>query len=963
MTSRRFCNFMVRLFQLLLALITLIVLEDRFGNLSASAQISTLSAPYTTSSGITFCYPSGWEVNELSDLAILHTSVEGTEGLIVSSKISGPPQEAWALVVDYVKANSERPAFFPRSSDTYEFDGRQITESELYNRIEGTVLKLYTVSFRDGGSGVLGAYFQDVTVAQNQSSLFADIARTLSHADIAAAECDDSGLTNEPLFADDFGADSENVLRSFEDQATVRDGTYTVDYSERRGGSLVIGPYVGESLIEMRGPMALSFDLLPVMYGPDDHIMFYLHANPNEANYVLTVKLYFDGRYEVTRPRSFMYSGILRSGQLAVPFPIQSTKQRIRLEVTRYGYNLLIDDKLAMQTPRLLPFLGRVGIGWSKETRSVLNLSIDNVLIEALPTTETPDDMGMPRLFSDDAPQTLFETTLQDGDVWFSESFNDNSQGWKANYDVNLVSEIQRGRYNLFMAFSDSRFGTNYIDHIVTLDNRSIASRFHEPYEFSFDVIGQLSNTSDMCLLIVFDANSGYNYKVISYCPTHGLAMLFQGRQRIASTTAPMVFNPFIVDEPLRFSLIVDEDAYTLLVGERAIATFDSLGDISGSVGFGIARSSDDVEGAAQIEVDNAVVRALAAPSAPLTTLTQADLTESYAVGPGNRIFVRYPQGWQIIGAEARPWNFVSSEYAYEVNLVNDRRIALTDSRPELTPGVANQVAIAVYEPVYVIEAALLPDPLVASLPEMLEAFVSNRYGEAIWRGFQKPIQLDTEREAVVAVETQSSVDVAWIALRNADKTTTIVEVQASSGQLDLFMPSVVTILESFEITAPPHDLDAPEQAIQNFFNLVAQGRLQTAIWSSCSGVVLLDFATNAILDSLTEEVDTPLFLFLNEQDWGGGANIQIDDRFRYYETVTNNLESGRALVRVGGIVNVFVDDEFIGARPHSAYYTSDFTNEPESRQRSANRAFSYFERPVVTASRGTSGWQQCTMP
>ena len=763
--------------------------------------------------------------------------------------------------------------------------------------------------------------------------------------------------SDQPLFTDDFSESTftNRNWKDYDNYAHVVNGVYAIDYRERRQLTRVMGPYVQDALLDMKGPIAISFDLRPSEYNTDDHLLIALNSR-DDLRYYIALKIYFDGRYELGRGRQRFIRGQAEANLLR-----KNLRSHVQVEVNRYVYRMTINGKEVFSYPRLSPFVGKIGLGWSKQGGDPLSFSIDNVQFEILPQEQNLDELAIPLLLPGDTPESAAGDAP---DILFQETFDDNHQRWLISDDINVVSEIADSRYVAYIAFSNIVHQGDYVTHLVTFADLANAPQLDKPYELSFDLQGKLVNEVQGCLDIAFDIQrKEKKYKTIRYCPWNNYGALLEGEKFIAEARPGMPNNPFSGENATRFTLIVDQGSYTLLSEDQSLMSFDSIGPIGGSFGIGTTRVTPDNETAVHFELDNIIVKAITGVAAPHEINWGPDLlTEHFVTGSNDRIQFSYPSEWSLLGSDWEAWYTGPNKGAYELNIINDRRITWEDSRPKLTPGVANQIGIAIHEPTYVIETALIADPIGATLEEMAAAFVTNQYGAKVWSNFAHNDNTDLGQDAVLFINDRigDEIDWMWLALRNADKTTTLVDIQTSDGQGRAFLPAVLAIAKTIEITAPDRQLDPPEEAIRSYFNIVAQGKLQTAVWMSCADVIAINTILNIFLSTLGD-ADVVLPLHLNA-DLNADDSVTIDDRFRYYETVKDDTASGSARVRVSGIVNLITEDGEIITRAHSTFFSAGFQEQSYFIQRAAEPVFAYFEQPLVAVRKGSLGWQQCSL-
>ena len=180
--------------------------------------------------------------------------------------------------------------------------------------------------------------------------------------------------SDQPLFTDDFSESTftNRNWKDYDNYAHVVNGVYAIDYRERRQLTRVMGPYVQDALLDMKGPIAISFDLRPSEYNTDDHLLIALNSR-DDLRYYIALKIYFDGRYELGRGRQRFIRGQAEANLLR-----KNLRSHVQVEVNRYVYRMTINGKEVFSYPRLSPFVGKIGLGWSKQGGDPLSFSIDN---------------------------------------------------------------------------------------------------------------------------------------------------------------------------------------------------------------------------------------------------------------------------------------------------------------------------------------------------------------------------------------------------------------------------------------------------------------------------------------------------------------------------------------------------------------------------------------------------------
>lgn len=287
--------------------------------------------------------------------------------------------------------------------------------------------------------------------------------------------------------------------------------------------------------------------------------------------------------------------------------------------------------------------------------------------------------------------------------------------------------------------------------------------------------------------------------------------------------------------------------------------------------------------------------------------------TENFS-SANKRLRFRHPDGWAF-AEQAEPISQVSNGAINNLKMFNS---------PGGYSGTPNEMALTIYEPVYVMETASIIDSTKVELQHVLYPFVKTELKE-IPRSDRPKLNV-LEKITVCdkpLVRTTAQVEgntIIWVASRNSDKTVTITKIQLPAGQLEELMPTPLSLISTLDYSAPPHtvrDLDGPAIAAKEFMIAMTQGNLDDGINMICTPERLFfSIADFFLSDMFNTNVIENLAL----------EGYKLDDSYRYYETVwTGKDDEGdeSAFIRVSGhIVHIHPDgNQYIVAQSRAPIF------------------------------------------
>ncbi len=262
-------------------------------------------------------------------------------------------------------------------------------------------------------------------------------------------------------------------------------------------------------------------------------------------------------------------------------------------------------------------------------------------------------------------------------------------------------------------------------------------------------------------------------------------------------------------------------------------------------------------------------------------TDTIKQLLPNIYIAENKRLAFRYPVGWRVQQSETP--------------LATTENFTITNGTAVFV-GKPGQIAISVFEPVYVMEQAHLPDRVEATPSALFKAFIQNT---------QKGISIEGVREdklgnrpAILLPASLNSIDTLWLAFLSADNSLAIVRIASTHNEFKQFEQIALTIAETINYQMPSRKLDEVEKVARKYVVSIAQGNSQVILSSICQR----DRETGNSLNDLTKlllDVDskkTPAALARVAPNFTG-----IDVSKLYYETKVLDEKAGIAEVRVSG--------------------------------------------------------------
>lgn len=838
----------------------------------------------------------------------------------------------------------------PDRPQTFTFDGQAGQTVTL--RAAGVALADPRIEVRDPAGAVLtsdddsgGGLDAQATLKLPSSGRFSVAVAgeqpgdfTLSLAEAAVTtEQEGTAESGKVLYREDFDGPAEDWSRDpqFGKEIKLDKGGLLFTISGR-GSYNAPADAAGQPTPLLSGSYAIGFDAtVEQVTGDVQHcILIVLHFQPDPLSYQIVQ--YCDPRddYNVVTLQTYATGRVLNTQQELVRSTAKEANftdgrtLRVLLEVRPTQYTLFVDGR------EVYRFAGSGGIGGFGLGVS-RNLAARNQVAYTMQTR-----------FDNLEIRQLPEAPLAEaGEVLFRDEFSSNTIGWPQT--TKYARRIEGGSYLFDLNVPNNARDFNLL---VTPDLKR-APLIEQPHEVSYEVTveegGESATVAIAANLSRLDSYGAPLSNLFFAASAEGYWLFVGGPDGMALRrfgllpkginigdgkphTIAMRVEPGATS--LSFVLLVDGQVAGR-VGDFTISMDSarpSFEQISGTFGLGLTVSSDATR--ARARFDNLTVRSLGVGSGsdlPVGT-GLGPLSESFK-HPAGRLSLRHPAGWRIQPPEPAAERLSRNERVYNLFMSN--------SADGGTVG-ANRLALRVFDPALVMEQGRIGDSRRTTVAEALGTFAATTLPEGMQTAQARPLALPG-REAAQTVATGGGRELLLIALRNADKTVSIVQAEYAEGQRDDLAPTVLAIAKTVEHAAPKGEPQAITRPLRSFLYSANLFQFDQAVNQMCTNEALLfQLGGMMVSEQLGEGYD-----LLRDFDTGGAT---IDDSGRFYEVIKQ--EGDEALVRVMGSITLknakgttvlpataYFDrlfDESLLTQPLGAIYQTTFGSEVYRLQR-----------------------------
>ncbi|MEM7131259.1 MAG: hypothetical protein AAF702_33390 [Chloroflexota bacterium] len=337
---------------------------------------------------------------------------------------------------------------------------------------------------------------------------------------------------------------------------------------------------------------------------------------------------------------------------------------------------------------------------------------------------------------------------------------------------------------------------------------------------------------------------------------------------------------------------------HTLIVDDIEVASLQRDVDLFGSPVFGFGHNRHKEEDrTASVRVDRFTVTASGANLKPGTGI--GPFTEQLTL-ENERFTMKHPADW-IMSSQAEQTSQASNGAVNNVEMFNSTHGFI---------GASNEMALTIYEPVYVMEETGIIDTTKAELADVLYPFVKAALKETVRSERPKLGIFETiivcDKLLLRTTVQMANSSMTWVASRNSDETVTITKIQLPKTQVEELMLTPLGMISTLDYIAPPYtvrELDGPAIAAKEFMISMARGNFDDAIDMICTPERLFfSIADFFLSDAFNTSVITNLAL----------EGYKLDDSYRYYETVWIGKDDDgdeSAFVRVSGhVVHIHPD-------------------------------------------------------
>lgn len=781
-----------------------------------------------------------------------------------------------------------------------------------------------------------------VAVAGDQPGDFA-----LSLAEGSAAEQAGGAESGPALYRQDFDGAAEEWTRDgqFGKEIKLDKGALLFTLSGK-GSYNIPKDAANKPAPDLRGTYAISFDAtveeasgkvqhcisIVINYRPDPlALQTVQYCDPRDDYNVVTLQTAAAGRVLDTQQE------LVRSSAEQAHFTDGRTI-RVRLEVTPARYTLIVDGREVYRFAGSGGGIGGFGLGAGRNLAArgqaayTMQARFDNLEIRQLP----------------DAP------AAEAGAQLFRDDFSGNTIGWPQT--DKYARRIESGSYLFDLNIPD---GARDFNLLVTPDLER-APRIEQPHEVAYEVTVEEGGPSATVAIAanlhrldiygaplsnLFFAASAEGYWLFVGGPD-GLALRRFGLMPAdvdigdgKPHTIAMRVEPGATS--LDFMLLVDGQVAGR-VGDFSIAVGSaqsSFEQISGTFGLGLTVGSDASRVRARF--DNLTVRALGAGSG-------SDLPDGSGLGPlserfehpAGRLSLRHPAGWRVQPPEPAADRPSKNERIYNLFLSN--------SADGGTVG-ANRLALRVFDPALVMERGRIGDSRRATLGEALDMYAAAALPAGMRAAQATPLML-AGREASQTIAAGGGRELLLIALRNADKTVSIVQAEYTEGQRDALAPTALAIAKTVEHAAPTGEPQAITRALRSYLYPANMLKFDQAVNQLCANeALLIQLGGMMLSEQLGEGYD-----LLRDLDTGEAS---IDDSGRFYDVVKQ--EGDEALVRVMGSI-VLKNAKGTTVLPATSYFDTLFDESLLTRPLGAIYQTS-FGSELYRLQRVNGVWQPCS--
>ncbi len=276
----------------------------------------------------------------------------------------------------------------------------------------------------------------------------------------------------------------------------------------------------------------------------------------------------------------------------------------LRMQVDPDFMQLFVDDEQWIIT-RSYEFApsGTVGVGLGREfTRRDAYIAIEQLSVYSF---VDPADVAEPYVANEEQIVTEYAHSFADGDG-----------GWMLEEESNYSATIEDGRYVLSLTDDPTmRFGRYDTKYEVIHADYATAPYMTQPYEFFVNVDGMTEDQGGaLCIQLLFDVEPDLRrHRVISYCNEQGGTdhYINQGVEVFGvydnesfSFSIPVRASDARLDQPSTIGLRREEGRVVLLLDGRDAFSAGVSDPISGTVGVGVSRSSNDDGSTARLAIN-----------------------------------------------------------------------------------------------------------------------------------------------------------------------------------------------------------------------------------------------------------------------------------------------------------------------------------------------------------------------